>query len=120
MSIEAGNKNIQMDEEGYLLNPDDWTENIAEEMASRQSAQDKVKLTETHWGLIQYFRDYYNENKVHPTMHQLVMTLGKYHGEHFHEHKDYEKFLYDLFPHGPVPELCKLAGLPKPTEEFEG
>jgi TusE/DsrC/DsvC family sulfur relay protein len=120
MSVDAGDKIIQTDEEGYLLNPDDWTEEFAEVIAFQQSEQDKVKLTETHWGLIQYFRDYYNENKEHPTMHQLVMTLGKYHGEHFHEHKDYEKFLYELFPHGPVPELCKLAGLPKPTEEFEG
>jgi len=119
MSIKVGDKIIETDEEGYLLNLDDWTEKVAEEMAYQQSQQDNVKLTETHWGLIQYFRDYYRENKVHPTMHKLVMTLGKYHGQHFHDHKEYEKFLYEIFPRGPVPELCKLAGLPKPTEEFE-
>ncbi len=119
MSIKVGDKIIETDEEGYLVNPDDWTEKVAEEMAFQQSQQDNVKLTETHWGLIHYFRDYYHENKVHPTMHKLVMTLGKYHGQHFHDHKAYEKFLYEHFPRGPVPELCKLAGLPKPTEEFE-
>lgn len=54
-------------------------------MAYLQTKEDHVKLTETHWGLIHYFRDYYSENKTHPTMHQLVMTLGKYHGEHFHD-----------------------------------
>jgi sulfur relay (sulfurtransferase) DsrC/TusE family protein len=52
-------------------------------------------------------------------MHKLVMTLGKYHGQHFHDHETYKTFLYEMFPRGPVPELCKLAGLPKPTEEFE-
>lgn len=119
MSIKVGDKTIPADEEGYLLNPDDWTEQVAEAMAFQQSQRDGVKLTETHWGLIGYFRDYYQKNKVHPTMHKLVMTLGKYHGEHFHEHKEYEKFLYKLFPRGPVPELCKLAGLPKPSQEFE-
>jgi len=119
MSIKVGDKIIETDEEGYLLNPDDWTEKVAEEMAYQQSQQDNVKLTETHWGLIQYFRDYHNENKVHPSMHKLVMSLGKYHGQHFHDHKAYEKFLYEQFPRGPIPELCKLAGLPKPTEEFE-
>jgi len=119
MSIKVGDKIIVTDDEGYLLNPADWTEKVAEEMAYQQSQQDNVKLTEAHWGLIQYFRDYYNENKVHPTMHKLVMSLGKYHGQHFHDHKAYEKFLYEQFPRGPIPELCKLAGLPKPTEEFE-
>ena len=120
MNIEVGAKTIETDEEGYLLNPDDWTEKVAEEMAYQLSQQDNVKLTETHWGLIEYFRDYYRENKVHPTMHKLVMTLGKYHGQHFHDHESYKTFLYKMFPGGPVPELCKLAGLPKPMEDFEG
>lgn len=52
-------------------------------------------------------------------MRKLVMTLGKHHGQDFHDHETYKAFLYDLFPNGPVPELCKLAGLPKPSEEFE-
>jgi len=119
MSIQVGDKVIETDEEGYLVNPQDWSEEVAEKMASRQSQEDDVKLTETHWGLIHYFRDYYDKNKVHPTMHKLVMTLGKHHGQHFHDHKAYQKFLYELYPRGPVPELCKLAGLPKPTEAFE-
>jgi len=119
MSINVGGKIIETDTEGYLLNPDDWSEKVAEEMAYQQAKQDNVKLTETHWGLIQYFRDYYAENKVHPTMHKLVMSLGKYHGEHFHDKKAYEKFLYKTFPHGPVQELCKLAGLPKPLADVE-
>ena len=59
-------------------------------------------------------------NKIHATMHKLVMTLGKHHRQHFHDHEDYEEFLYGLFPKGPVPELCELAGLPKPAEELAG
>jgi len=117
--ITVQGKVIETDDEGYLLNRDDWSELVAEEMAFTQAQQDHVKLTETHWGLIHYFRDYYNECKVHPTMHKLVMTLGKQHGEHFHDEKAYEKFLYDIFPHGPVQELCKLAGLPKPLDDTE-
>ena len=119
MSLKIGDRIIETDEEGYLLNPQEWSEEVAEEMAFQQSQQDGVRLTETHWGLVHFFRDYYQENKVHPTMHKLVMTLGKHHGQDFHDRKAYEKFLYELFPRGPVPELCKLAGLAKPTEEFE-
>lgn len=119
MSIKVGNKIIETDEEGYLINLEDWSDEVAEEMAYQESLHDQVTLTETQWGLINYFRDYFHENQEHPSMHKLVMTLGKYHGEHFHDHKEYEKFLYKLFPRGPVAELCKLAGLPKPVEEFE-
>jgi tRNA 2-thiouridine synthesizing protein E len=119
MSVLLNNKAIETDAEGYLINREDWSEEVAEEMAMQQAEADHVKLTETHWGLIHYFRDYYEENKVHPTMHKLVMTLGKQHGEHFHDEKAYEKFLYDIFPHGPVQELCKLAGLPKPVGDTE-
>ena len=119
MSITIGERTIATDEEGYLMNPADWSEEVAETMAVRQSQQNGGQLTETHLGLIQYFREYFDENKVHPTMHKLVMTLGEHHGRRFHEHKEYERFLYGLFPRGPVPELCKLAGLPKPAEEFE-
>ena len=119
MSITVQGKLVETDEEGYLLNRDDWSDEVAEKMSALQAQQDQVKLTDTHWGLIHYFRDNYNENKVHPTMHKLVITLGKQHGEHFHDEKVYEKFLYDIFPHGPVQELCKLAGLPKPLADTE-
>lgn len=118
MNIKLDNHIIETDEEGFLINPNDWNEIVAEQMAYEQSLRDNIKLTDTHRGLIYYFRDYFKENKTHPTMHKLVMTLGKYHGNKFHDHKEYEEFLYQLFPHGPVPELCKLAGLPKPAEEF--
>ena len=120
MSIQVAGKVIETDEEGYLVNADDWSEAVAAVMAARQSQQDHVELSETQLGLIQYFREYFAENKVHPTMHKLVMTLGKHHGQHFHDRKEYEKFLYGMFPNGPVAELCKLAGLPKPTEELAG
>ena len=120
MSIQGGDRFIETDAEGYLINPDDWTEAVAEALAAQQSAEDQVALTETHLGLIEYFRDFYAENQTNPTMHQLVMTLGKHHGEHFRDRKEYEAFLYQLFPKGPVLVLCKLAGLPKPTEALAG
>lgn len=120
MSITVGDKIIKTDEEGYLVNREDWSEKVAEELALKHLEEEHLPLTEDHWGLIEYFRDYYAAEKTHPSMHKLVMTLGKQHGKEFHERKAYEDYLYKLFPKGPVPELCKLAGLPKPTNEFEG
>ncbi len=110
MSIEVNGKVIETDEEGYLLNPEEWDEDVARAIAEKEG----IELTEIHWGLIRYFRDYYEEHKgKHPSMAILLRTLGKVHGDHYEDEKAYEKFLYSLFPTNPVAEISKLAGIPK-------
>ncbi len=117
MSIEVNGKIIDTDEEGFLVNLDDWSEDVAEAMA----VQEGWELKDDHIGLIDYFREYFDEHQVHPTMHVLVKTLGKHIGNSFHEHKSYQSFLYTLFPQDPISELCKLSGLPKPLpSEHDG
>ena len=110
MAIEIHGKVLETDEEGFLTDPDLWSEDAAIELARDED----VDMTETHWGLVDYVREYYLENQVHPTMHALVRNLGKHLGKTFHEEKAYVKFLYQLFPRDPVSQLCKIAGLPKP------
>jgi len=119
MSIEVNDKNIETDEEGFLVNVDDWNEEVCDALIRRHEADGHKPVSETARGLITYFREFYEENQRHPSMHKLVLTLGKHHGERFHDQESYKAFLYDLFPHGPVRMLCKLAGLPKPTDEVE-
>ena len=113
MNIEVKGKIIETDEQGYLVNLDDWSEEFVERIAE----QDGIELYDDHWGLILYFRDYYEETLTHPTMRKIVLTLGKQHGKRFHDEKAYEKFIYSLFPYDPIHELCKLAGLPKPPPD---
>ena len=115
MSIKLGDKVIETDEEGYLLNPNDWDECVAEAIAEKEG----IQLTDMHWAMINYFRTFYEDHMRHPTMHEWVKTLGRFHGKPFEEAKAYRDFLYKLFPQGPVPILCKLSGLPKPTGEIE-
>jgi sulfur relay (sulfurtransferase) DsrC/TusE family protein len=55
----------------------------------------------------------------YPSMHEPLKTLGKHHGKRSEEAKKYRDFLYRHFPQGPVPMLCKLAGLVKPDGETE-
>jgi tRNA 2-thiouridine synthesizing protein E len=113
MDIEVSGHVVQTDEQGYLLVLEDWSEEFAEKTAAR----DNVHLFDDHWGLILYFRDYYQASGSVPTMHTLVRTLGQQHGAHFQDEKTYGKFLYKLFPSDPVRALCKLAGLPKPPPD---
>jgi tRNA 2-thiouridine synthesizing protein E len=115
MTLTVRGREIGLDEEGFLLDRADWSDEVAERLAEREG----IRMTDTHWGLVGYFRDFFAEKQTHPTMHQLVRTLGKHHGERFHEEKAYEAFLYELFPKAPVARLCKLAGLPKPEKDME-
>jgi tRNA 2-thiouridine synthesizing protein E len=67
--------------------------------------------------LIWYFRDYYQETQGLPTMHRMVLELGRHRGPHFRDRKAYEKHIYHLFPTDPVRQICKLAGLPMPQPD---
>lgn len=113
MDVMVNGRRIETDEQGFLLHTDDWSEEYAENMAAR----DGIHLYDESWGLIGYFHEYFQQYSTHPSMRQLVLDLGRQHGCHFHDRKEYEKFLYQLFPRDPVRELCKLAGLPKPEPD---
>ncbi len=114
MTVNYENK-YPVDEEGYLLDPGSWDECFAESVAERLG----IELDEVHWGLINYFRTFYEDHQRHPSMHEWVMTLGRHHGMDFESAKKYRDFLYRLYPNGPIPTLCKLAGLPKPVGDIE-
>jgi tRNA 2-thiouridine synthesizing protein E len=113
VNIEVSGRSVRTDEQGYLLDPEDWSEAFAEQTA----AHDGITLYDDHWGLILYFRAYFEANGTVPTMNVLVRTLGRQHGAHFREKKLFEKHLYRLFPSDPVRALCRLAGLPKPPPD---
>jgi len=112
MMLEVKGKSVETDVQGFLQHFDDWSEDIARELAER----DGVQLYNDHWELIYYFQEYYEENLTHPTMHIIVRDLGNKR-KHFHDRKAIEKHIYKLFPKDPVREICKLAGLPLPTPD---
>ena len=88
-------------------------------MAEAIAGVQGLELTETHWGLVNDFGTFCEDHMRHPSMHELVLTPGKHHGRRFEDAKKYRDFLDKLLPHGPVPLLCKLTGLPKPVGEIE-
>ncbi|WP_069470372.1 TusE/DsrC/DsvC family sulfur relay protein [Candidatus Marithrix sp. Canyon 246] len=107
MAIEVNGKTIETDEEDYLVNLSDWTKEIAEVLAK----QDELELTEQHWQIINYLRDYYEEYQIAPAVRVLTKAIGK----KFGKDKGNSKYLYTLFPYGPGKQACRFAGLPKPT-----
>jgi tRNA 2-thiouridine synthesizing protein E len=106
-SIEAGGKSVEVDEEGYLVDRSDWNEDIAKVMA----AGDDCELSDSHWEVINFLREYYDEYQIAPAVRVLTKAIGKKLGPD----KGNSKYLYELFPYGPAKQACKYAGLPKPT-----
>jgi dissimilatory sulfite reductase related protein len=91
---------VELNEEGFLVHPDQWNENIAVELARREGID---PLTERHWQIIHFMRDEYQAKGTGPT----VRVLGKTSGVPIKE-------LYRLFPKGPAKLAAKIAGIPKP------
>ncbi len=106
-------KVVETNEQGFLLNLNDWSEEFAAALAEHEG----ITLYVDHWELIWYFRDYYAETQSTPTMRVMILTLGKHRKGGFRKMKEYEKHIYSLFPTDPIHELCKLAGLPMPQPD---
>ncbi|MBF0218918.1 MAG: TusE/DsrC/DsvC family sulfur relay protein [Gammaproteobacteria bacterium] len=107
MALNINGKELETDEEGYLLNLNEWTRDAAVELAKSES----VEMTESHWEVIDFLREYYDEYQIAPAVRVLTKAIGKKLGKE----KGNSKYLYELFPYGPAKQACKIAGLPKPT-----
>jgi tRNA 2-thiouridine synthesizing protein E len=107
MSIEIDHRVLETDEEGYLQNLSDWSTDVAAQMATK----DGIELTDNHWEVIDFLRQYYDEYKIAPAIRILTKAMAKKLGRE----KGNTRYLYELFPEGPAKQACRYAGLPKPT-----
>ena len=107
MPIEVNGKSFETDEEGYLVDLSSWEKDLATEMAK----EDNIELSDDHWDIINFLRDYYEEYQIAPAVRVLTKAVGKKLGKD----KGNSKYLYELFPYGPGKQACIFAGLPKPT-----
>ena len=94
-------RTYEVDEDGFLQEPERWNDEVAKDFANSEAI---ANLTEAHWKVIHYIRNYYVEFGIAPMVRKLCKETG---------HKLNE--IYKLFPSGPAKGACKLAGLPKPT-----
>jgi TusE/DsrC/DsvC family sulfur relay protein len=107
MAIEFDGKTFETDEEGYLEDLSEWNSDLADIMAKA----DGCDMTENHWEVVNFLREYYDEYQIAPAVRVLTKAIGKRLGKE----KGNSKYLYELFPYGPAKQACKYAGLPKPT-----
>jgi len=107
MAFEINGKTYETDEDGFLVDLNEWTPEVASYLAEKQN----LVLTDNHWQVINFLRDYYNDYQLAPAVRVLMKAVGK----KFGAEKGTSKYLEDLFPAGPSKQGCMLAGLPKPS-----
>lgn len=101
LTYEVNGKTYPVDEDGFLQEPEIWNDAVAQDFALTEGID---SLTDGHWKVIRYLRNYYLEFGIAPMVRKVCKETG------------YKlKEIYDLFPSGPAKGACKLAGLPKPT-----
>lgn len=92
------------DDEGYLIDPIIWNEEIANELANREN----IQLTEDHWDAIRFMRQYYAEHQIAPDVRHVMKYLAERLGPAS------RNAIFELFPYGYVKQACKIAGMKRP------
>lgn len=98
---EVEGRKYEVDEDGFLQEPKRWCPEVAQDFAHCEHID---QLTDKHWKLINYIREYYLQYGIAPMVRRMCKDSGFKLAE-----------IYELFPSGPAKGACKLAGLPKPT-----
>lgn len=94
----------EVDDEGYLIDPADWNESVAEALA----ASEGIQLNDEHWDVLRFMRAFYEEHQVAPDARFVIKHLADRLGN------DARKRLFELFPYGYVKQACKIAGMRRP------
>ena len=100
MEIVVNNQKIEMDGDGFMLQPELWNDEVAKVIAQADDIND---LTEDHWKVIRIIRQNYEEKGLAPMVRVICKETGLK-----------LKQIYELFPLGPARGACRVAGLPKP------
>lgn len=106
--MEATTENMtvmpERDAEGYLIEPGDWNEAVAEVLAQDEN----IQLNDDHWDVLRFMREFYEEHQVAADARFVIKHLAERMG------REAQKQLFVLFPYGYVKQACKIAGMRRP------
>ncbi len=106
MALEVEGTSLAVDFEGYLVDPAQWNEQVAGELAR----QEHIVLTDEHLAVIRFMREYYEQHHIAPDARHVMKHLAEFKGAGKAGRND----LFVLFPYGYVKQACKIAGMRKP------
>jgi TusE/DsrC/DsvC family sulfur relay protein len=103
-TMEIASHMPMLDAEGYLIEPGDWNEDVAEQLARGL----QIDLGEDHWDVIRFMREWYAEHQVAPDARHAIKHLERRYPRHGRSR------LFELFPYGYVAQACRIAGMKRP------
>ncbi len=105
MAITFNDREYETTGNGYLVNHEEWSEDLARHLA----LTDGIELTQEHLDVLNYLRDeYLNNNQNQPNTRTIVKAMGENWGRSVDQ-----KELYDLFNGDPSKIAGRIAGLPE-------
>jgi tRNA 2-thiouridine synthesizing protein E len=107
MAYECNGVTIEVDEEGFIIDVRLWSR----ELAAIIAASENIAMGDDHWEVVNFMRKFYEEYQIEPAARILTRAIKRTLGPE----KGASKYLYELFPDGPIRQASKIAGLPKPT-----
>ncbi len=103
-AVVVGGRRIAVDSEGYLRRLEDWSEDFAIALARREG----LALTDAHWEVIRFLREYWAEHRVQPQVRVMVRHFS----ERWGAARGSNHHLHEMFPRGgPQKQGNRLAGL---------
>ena len=112
MPVDVAGRSVPTDDHGYLVDPADWDEEVAAELAR----QEGIALSAGHWVAIRFMRAYYEEQQIIPDARHVIKCLAEHPGPDSTGRND----LFRLFPYGYVKQACRIAGMRKPRSWSTG
>jgi tRNA 2-thiouridine synthesizing protein E len=95
----------------FRFAPEDWTPEAAQQAAAREG----LELGADHWEVLNALQEYYARQEDAPVRRRALHDALE---EKFH-HKGGLRYLYMLYPGGPIAQGCRLAGLTPPSGAFD-
>ena len=99
----------ETDADGYLLELEEWNKAVGQALAQEEG----VEMSDAHWEVVVFLRNYYMKHGRTPARKMTEALDDAY------ASKGGRKYLYRLFPKGPVTQASRIAGLPVPQQSVD-
>ena len=107
-TLNVNDVSIEIDHEGYLIDPADWNVAVANVIAEKE----KIEMTDDVWEVVNFIREHFEYNQCIPEHRKLLQELRKRHGKE----KATRKYVYAMFPYGYGQQACKIACMRVPLK----
>ena len=105
-AMHIAGQDLELNQHGHLIRFDDWNKEVAEALAEKEG----LALSQSHWRVIDYLREYYSKFETSPSPRLIVKDVGH---ELTRNAPCTRRTLDALFPGGGCKQACRIAGLPE-------